>query len=82
MLGVSRGLFLSVEPLLVRRVAPWLAVARYEVNWILDAGDSALRFDQLDALLEEPLPAASEEQRAMTSSRRRSQRGSTRSRLA
>src|SRR5581483_9634308 len=54
---------LAVQPLLVVRVAPGLAVARAQVFLTSDSGNAAGALDLHDSLLEETLPAAGEHDR-------------------
>ena len=47
---------LAIEPFFVRRVAPWLAVARHQMNGVFYTGNTAVSLDPAHALLEKPLP--------------------------
>jgi hypothetical protein len=47
---------LAVQPLLIRRVAPRLAMAGDEMDRVLDPRDTAAFLDLADPFLEEPLP--------------------------
>jgi hypothetical protein len=56
MLGVNNSPF-PIEPLVIRRIPPGLAVARDEVSRVVDCRDPASPLNLHNALLEQALPA-------------------------
>jgi hypothetical protein len=53
----------TIEPLLVCGIAPWLAVTGPQVLDAIDAGEAACALDQHDVVLELPLAPPREDER-------------------
>src|SRR3954470_11022512 len=49
---------LTIKPLLVRGIPPWLAMTGHKVDGVVDPGNATTRFDPADALLKQALALA------------------------